>query len=894
MAKKTDLSTSSRPQYTRAYTEVRGVDLSSDPARVAINRAANMVNMYRDYASEHGAAIESIPGYRRLYDFGGAVHGIWGYASSQDLKREDVIIVHAGTRLLCFGFDDRDSGRYDVCYEGLADAPSSAVLQNNKFYIADGTGIYVLSPHEPEAGEVAPPKYDVITLQEAAYVPITYISGQTYEQRNMLTNRFVNRDTLGTDGLFKDQVDRVMYYDPQDASVWKSLISDYQYTITTIGNETTYTITDIIGEARVLDELDARQLLKTSFAYNQNDMGYNSFIRFAISPELIEKRQIRRIIGDVPTDISSLVEEHFSGESDSPMYDMYVSDVTIYDRCTELIKVSVNGKIIPPFEAGVEADMFYLPVRERLTIDGKDIWYISFLHIYAKSRSDIEASEVDIYGLADEVKIQTSGLAAKHTDYLNSNKEYSGTSIDAILGCKLCATFDGRVFLTGNKLLPNTVFYSCRDLTGYNNPAYYGVYNYFNDGIDNTPNTALLATSSVLMVLKENTISGSSIYYHVGEDGFDDVIPRIYPATPGVAGIGCKGAALNFLDDAIFASDRGIDGISKQALNLERTIGHRSSTIDRALKGQGDVMSGVSLCRWGGYLCVFDGMGRVFLGDSRQQFAGVDGSAEYEWFMLDGIGCYKGDHERYRTITTLPESLIGGAIGGIPLIAVTETQYVDYNLVKVGYTDESSARVYYIESEDGFIVVDTDGELEGGEFYNATIGYSLEDVLFFGTDGGQVCAFNTDKRGLSVGEDIVDVDRIHRSFYNFAGHRYSSYVALKSDDCGVPHLTKRTTRKTCVLKLKSMAGSRVTVKVKTDRETWEELDTSQSNNIFSFDDVDFDNFTFSSDDETIVCIKDKKKKWVEKQYLLRSDGYQSPFGFYNLVYNYEIQGRVKR
>jgi hypothetical protein len=464
------------------------------------------------------------------------------------------------------------------------------------------------------------------------------------------------------------------------------------------------------------------------------------------------------------------------------------------------------------------------------------------------------------------------------------------------------------VFLTGNEKLPNTVFYSCRDLTGYNNPAYFGVYNYFNDGEGNEPNVALLSTSGVLMVLKRNTLQGSAVFYHTGADGLDDVVPRIYPAVPGVAGIGCEGAALNFMDDAVFISERGLEGLSKEQLNLERTIGHRSSNVDRLLRTCD--LKKAKMCRFGGYLCVFDGNGRVFLADSRQLFQGVDGAVEYEWYLLEGVGDFEGDLLRYRTLTQFPTlwldgipegtTLEGATLLGDPLAVAEASELVEYGEIYTVDAEVSvdgvtySVPVKYVERNGVKILCDTDGERYGGEFSPSCIGFSLDGVLFFGTEGGAVCCFNTDKRGVRVGDEDVQSDVIHRTYYSFMGHRYLSGLALKSDNCGVPHLTKRTVRKSCVIKLKTMRGSSVSVRIRTDREPWHEVMTSFAGTDFSFSDMEFDNFAFSLESDTTVTVKDKEKKWVEKQFYLYSDGLCRPFGIHSLTFNYEIQGRVKK
>lgn len=913
--RKTDLGTSSAVQYTAGYTGIKGVDFSSDPSVVASDRAARLTNMYRDYDSEHGAAVETIPGYRRLFDFGGRINGMWGYASSQSDDREEYMVVHSGTKLLAFKLSERDDGLYKEYFDGLADGRSSAFLQNNSIYVCDGRGIYVMSPEGDG--------FKVTSLCDSAYVPVTYIAGEPYEQRNMLTNAFINRDTAVSEEKYERYVNGHCYDEQEGAGDLLEWIEKYsiKYDV-----ENSYALgggsylVKSMTRDRILDEFDAREL-QSSYLYGDsymlegNDLvNAYGYYDLKLTVDLLRSfiaqgggKKLRRLIcrDYIRPELKELADEVYCG-SDIPMIGMFMTDVVIYEPCLELKKVTVGGKEIPEYAKAVEGggerpDIFYMPVGEYVTADGEGEWYISHIHIYSEAKADLNACEVDIYGIAKEVKVKKISAVVSHTDYLNANTEYGGSSVDAILGCSVSASFDGRVFLTGNSRLPNTVFYSCRDMTGYNNPAYYGVYNYFNDGMDNAPNVALLATSSVLMVMKKSALHGSSIYYHTAADGIDDIVPRIYPSVPGVAGIGCLGSALNFLDDAVFISDRGIEGISKETLNLERTIGHRSSNIDRLLRNGGsDVLAGAFMCRWGGYLCVFDGLGHIYLGDSRSLFKGIDGAVEYEWFYLDGIFGYRGAKKRFRTLTYVPTfadgSLLTEAEGASDFEAALAEEYVDYGEVKsaeVFYGGVSHV-VYYTEAGGRKFICDCDGEYEGGEQYPACVGYSAHGILYFGTSGGQVCCFNTDKRGEAVGASEVRSDRIHRSWYTFDGHRYRSALELCSDNCGVPHLTKRTVGKTCVLKLKSFPASAPLIKVRTDREAYEDISSSLNGSLFDVGDIDFGTFSFSTSDETIIVIDEKKKRWTEKQFYIGSDDFMRPFGFYNLAYNYEIQGKVKR
>lgn len=959
MARKTDIG-SSNAQYTRSYGDLRGVDLSSDPAQVSPARPTYLVNMYRDYDSENGAAIETIPGYRRLFHFDGTVHGIWGYSSSQDEQGETYAVVHAGTKLYTFRLSEKDVGIYEERFDGLCDCDSTAFLQNNNFYICDGTCIYVMKAD-----------FSVSSITHEAYVPITYLHGAPYEQRNMIGRRFINRDTVtGQEYVVPNVVSYQGIYDEQNFLQEDGLAGDEaeayivawlsQFSYEKEGN--TYKIKGYVGsdidELTVLSNVAVRKSTGIEYdIYSWTD-GVQVVNCYTVEFDEAFRKKIKRIVvggqvwieeyqewtqdytsdyeggdeypvgdpylktyyrvkygytAEMWRELFPNVEEiyEYNGVNGIPMDGYFCGKVIICDPCEAVLSVKLNEQEIVRFDATMEKipDFFYMPVSQEVKTEDGTEWYISYINIYAKRQGDLEGALVDITGRTKETLFQTvSDVQSVHTDYITANTEYKGTSEEAILGCRLCATFDGRVFLTGNPRLPNTVFYSCRDLTGYNNPTYFGVYNYFNDGEGNEPNVALLSTANVLMVLKGTTMQGSSIYYHVGADGVDDVVPRIYPSTPGVAGLGCVGSVLNFLDDAVFLSERGLECVSREQLNLERTVGHRSSNVDRFLtKGN---LSAARMCRYEGYLCIFDGAGNVFLGDSRQRFVGVDGTPEYEWYYLEGVGDYEDDHERYRTSVQYREitdeglpvgyTLEGASVLGQPLCITEISEDVPYEEIYTGEAQVSiegttyTLSVKYTERDGSFILCETDGELTGGTFSPSSACATVDGCLFFGTKNGAVCCFNMDKRGVAVSWDTPESDAIHRSWYSFSGHRYPSGLALKSDNCGVPHLTKRTTRKTCVMKLKTMPGASVSVRIRTDRDPWHEVLTSFAGSAFSFSDMEFDHFSFLSEEDTIVTVKDKEKKWVEKQFYIYSDGLCRPFGFYSLTYNYEVQGRVKK
>ncbi|MGM9681869.1 MAG: leucine-rich repeat domain-containing protein [Eubacteriales bacterium] len=338
------------------------------------------------------------------------------------------------------------------------------------------------------------------------------------------------------------------------------------------------------------------------------------------------------------------------------------ADFYILDPCMTVTKLTLNGAVT----AGVEKSMSYTLISgttestvSRTQIGGISIeiiqedGYWSIIRIYLASEHLLDDCEMRLYGVAEGSKFTSVKDAATYKD---QNPGYTGSSMDAISKCTICTIFDGRPFFTGNPSLPNTVFYaSRRSDTGVIDPTYIGVCSYFNDGTGNSKNNAMLAAGTTLMVFKEKSGENGSVFYHTPRETGVDFLPKDYPSTEGAAGFDCLGSACNFLDDYVFITAHGLDAVDKEQLNLERTIGHRSSNIDRILTGKD--LSRVRMTEWKGYLVLLAD-GDIFLADSRKMFTNAVGSAEYEWFRLSGIGYYDSQH--LKTVTATGDLLSDG------------------------------------------------------------------------------------------------------------------------------------------------------------------------------------------------------------------------------------------
>lgn len=544
--------------------------------------------------------------------------------------------------------------------------------------------------------------------------------------------------------------------------------------------------------------------------------------------------------------------------------------IYLHERVTNLHAIKINDKL----EWGQYEDGSWISSKSyEFDITYEDDGGYQYISAVTITGTFNAGDVITVKGVSEDPKFTAYD---GHPSFSAANPSYSGTAYEAIAGCTIMASFDDRIFLAGNPALPNTVFYSSRDLTGRNNPEYFGVLNYLTIGTSNAGVTAMISMASSLAVLKSESMQDASIYYLTGVNTGEDLLPRIYTVTEGLPGVGCLGAACNFLDDVVFVSRNGIMGIDKQAVNLERAVGNRSSLVNGRMLLEN--MANTIMVEWQGYLCViFRDNGHMYMADSRQITGG-----EYEWYFIDSLGSWRGDYPRY----TYPDG--------------TELSKDEAALVAF---DGNNAR-YYLTS-DG-TVVEPDGSRVGGTFCPARVAYSTGDLLIFGTDEGTLLCVNTDKRGVPSTFEAADKgffnaddyaaecgNIIRPEWYSFAGHRYESFIQTAYDDGGIPNLAKTTETRSTVADMKTMPGSRFCFAVYASEQNWLQLDSS-ANHIPDFSIFNLDAVSFSQDYHTIITLRERTRRWSRKMYRVYSAGFCEPFGVYRISYRYTVAGRIKQ
>lgn len=231
---------------------------------------------------------------------------------------------------------------------------------------------------------------------------------------------------------------------------------------------------------------------------------------------------------------------------------------------------------------------------------------------------------------------------------------------ECIEKCSLLQVFDNRVFFSGNPDHPNMVWNS-----SLNDPSYVSDLDYYKEGMDTAAVRGLVAGNNALWVFREPSDANTTVFYHT--PALDEEYGKVYPSVHSSITTGCIGSAVNFNDDIVFFSERGMEGISGD-VTTEQAVAHRSSLVDRKMTSEADYKNMV-LAEWKGYLLVFIGKS-VYLADSRSMFQN-ENHLEYEWFY------WNIDHE-VNCATVKDGILYLGTSGGVYTMSDTEASVESY------------------------------------------------------------------------------------------------------------------------------------------------------------------------------------------------------------------------
>ena len=886
-------------EYSVIYDNLKGVDFSENGSHISKDRFAYAENMYRDYDVGGANTVESIPGYRRIYDSGNEVRGLYTYKNSSG---EDVLVVHSKNELHVIPVSNIDTDKSAKVISGLSDLEGDGYVSSNALFILNGGNIFMLS--DDFSGKITD---DV----EKVYIPTTHVNGTEYEQRNLLTRLFYEKYVTSSPELLAFGSPELRYA-ITDADAHECAVVGISKEISRVYIPSRVKIGDTYYAVKSIEGYTFSGMTGITYCFISNNVATIGEGAFKGCTSLMEI--------SMPDTTVSIGDECFMGCSTLLAVRFGASLKTIgedaFDGCTAISEIiyaadkdrfqkiaNVNifdGKMIE-YNAPLRTTRIGLKIHNPATeiyevSDGermldftviKNGFLCDEICVDLEDEMILEAKTITVKGLLSSSR---EDYADEHIGFLSANLKTGDTVSKIITECTVAETFDGRIFLTGNPKYPGFCFYSALDLSGENNPLYFGEMNYFKDGLGGFKNTALLAVGDSLAVFKEGDDGGGSIYYHTPRETGIDLLTKIYPVSYVHSGFVAKGEAISFFDDPIFVSAKGISALSKKNINLERSIATRSSNVNKRLLLED--LNNAKLTVWKGYLVVLCG-DKIYLADSRSTFVARSGDTEYEWYYLTGIGSYRNDRGVYRYSATAHDGFF-----------VHES--VDKKTAEAVYSIKANGETVYYTNEGNrrFEVYPTE-EREGGTFSPATHVITIGDRLIFATGDGQVLSFNTDKRGAAPpylsDADIFDEEEyrrewdgiIHPYYYSFAGHAARYAIETKRDDCSIPHLTKNTVKGSLTLKCHAVAATNITCEVGTDSGGYKEISRFPSRDFF-FADVDFSSFTMTTDGEYTIPIHEKEKNWIEKQITLYSDEFASPFAISIIAYRFFIKGQIKR
>lgn len=208
----------------------------------------------------------------------------------------------------------------------------------------------------------------------------------------------------------------------------------------------------------------------------------------------------------------------------------------------------------------------------------------------------------------------------------------------------------------------------------------------------------------------------------------------------------------------------------------------------------------------------------------------------------------------------------------------TAVQWDNYYLIAVNgnvYLLDSRQKSYNRNNPNGFIY-----ECFFWNNVPANCWLSYAGGLYFGDINGNFCKFNHDIEGMSK--------------YNDNGEAITAIWTTKLDDDDMPEMTKTMQKKGCVITTKPFTRSYVDIAIRTSDMSSNKSIKQQYLGVLDFNDIDFNFFTFiSNDNARTVVMKTKVKKYKALQFILKNDKLNQGFGIFNIVKNYVAVNYIK-
>ena len=169
------------------------------------------------------------------------------------------------------------------------------------------------------------------------------------------------------------------------------------------------------------------------------------------------------------------------------------------------------------------------------------------------------------------------------------------------------------------------------------------------------------------------------------------------------------------------------------------------------------------------------------------------------------------------------------------------------------------------------------------------------EELYFGTTDGRICRLNTDVEDMSRYQDGGRLQRRENgSVYLSGGVAIDAVWSTRSDDDGDPTRHKTMIKQGCAATFKPFARSGGDIYFRTDRDS-SDVPITQRMDIFDFNDISFERFSFNTNDAPReVFFRVKLKKYKRLQIIVRNSNINEGFGLFGVTKHYVFGNFARR
>ena len=604
------MSVPAEPSYkSTSYSGLKGADFSNDPSLVAKNHSPDLVNMI----SDNGGSPIKRKGWEVTDEANGKIANMWHFQMYG--KKWHVAIVQGVSNSTIVEFDNDGAITTLTTLSGWTGKGAGFFFQSNDesktgFYIL-ANGVHKVKPATDESTELT--YYSSLTPT----VP-TVMEHRKYNGEGGISTQGINMLTRQmTFEMWDDRMDTTVTLNKTDSIV---TVAQLQSPYSVYGMSLTANFEVTVDGTKSTRSLD----FVRGTSYTQSWTVGNA--KFIVAYNGIARFECQTVETDGVTTTRKFVDLNITANAHN--FVIFPQNSTMRIDTTKTIQVQLlqeDGSWSSPL----------------------DSQYVSVIESDAVPYRRVKISkELDVPGSVsqDNVRITLSATGA--------------TGTNKITGCT-CSTIysqmtEGQVFVSGNPDYPQYVWYS--DIA---DPLYFPDTNYLFVGGAGTNVTGMIPFGSQIAVLKEPSLTESTIFLILYEQATDQKIDfngeqytetrDMYKVKHGFSGVGSLTAdsVFSLSDEPLFLSQKGIMGMVASAINSTNSLKNRSGYLDPKLLKETNLSNAVATVHDNYYILVVNGHAYVL--DARQKSSDYKGNTSYlyESYYWDNIpaSCIASDGE---------------------------------------------------------------------------------------------------------------------------------------------------------------------------------------------------------------------------------------------------------